>query len=345
MAGLEYVRTKVKTRKDEKKELEKVEKVLTGAEQRYAYETWEARRRLVDCRKDDDGYRIKANQQGRREWSRSRVNGLEKELRTYEVEPRAYDLDPTPEKRQARAEEADARVNPHERAWKGKSDQWGFWKQYEEGEEKALVVWKKGVLYKKKITKPTRTSWDRVTNRTEWYDRRRTMNLRRRWASEGRSSWRCPAEIKRDVEHRGWTPARVRTTRLDQKKERTGEKARRGRTYERFANPEERRNRDQEVDQVAEDPETFFQSRRRVQTARSGEEPRPAYVRNWSTREGKEDETRVGVWTTQLRWLDGRKRGEDRWMKNQMDTGGSGFRMTKRERVQRKSPKKRRKRK
>jgi hypothetical protein len=305
---LENVRDGVKTRKKSSNELNKVVSVLKGAEQRFAYETWEARTTLTECRKDEHGYRVKANQLERSEWSRSRINGLEKELRTYESDSPTYDLHLSQKKREERQIQVKSRKNPHERPSREKGESWGFWKVYEEGDAEALTEWKKGILYKKQMTKPSMTSWDRVTYRKEWYDQRRSVHLRRRWVREGMNPWRCPSEMIRQIPHRARGVQGRSNRRVDwkyTKRETVNQLSTRGRTYERFANPEERRG-SQPV--VQEEPESGFQSRRRGQTARSGVRSRHQGSVHSRKREGQT----VPIWTTQLRWLEWLKRESER---------------------------------
>jgi hypothetical protein len=75
-----------------KNEREKLIEVLSQCEQRYSYETWESMKLLRKCMQDEDGYRVKANQVGRREWSKGRVKEFEQDLRNYEERVPTYEF-------------------------------------------------------------------------------------------------------------------------------------------------------------------------------------------------------------------------------------------------------------
>jgi hypothetical protein len=241
--------------------------VLNQCEQRYSYERWESMKVLRKCMMDREGYRVKANQVGRRNWSKERVQSYESDLRNYEQED--HDGVHTQESQKS---------NPSKES-NGDQDQWGFWKYYMEEDAQKVVVWKKGVLYKKSIRKNEITSWDRSTYRNEIYDQRRTRKLRRRYVRDGSMvlGWIKRDESNEDSGNGKTVPERIQEVelknRVNQKsgmnllRERSRSKERnrerRYRTYYKYQNPEDRKKADESP--LKTTSETEFQSRLRMQ--------------------------------------------------------------------------------
>jgi hypothetical protein len=160
-------------------------------------------------------------------------------------------------------------------------EDWGFWKYYRETDAHQVVIWKKGVLYKKSIRKNEITSWDRGTYwspELEWYERRRRRNLRRRYVRDGQAlaglaSWNLSKKREEDTKgssgRRMVHEVRIKTRRDRNEKLGTLNRSRgfkRKRTYNQFQNPEERRVDVEKVSRTERTRESFFQSRLRAQT-------------------------------------------------------------------------------
>ena len=109
--------------------------VLNGCEQGYSYERWEARNLWRKCMKDPEGYRVKANQKGRIEWSKERVESYEFDLRNWRSKENEKERRRTQnqsergdgERKTERMSESDE--NSDEKRERG-GDECGFWKYY-----------------------------------------------------------------------------------------------------------------------------------------------------------------------------------------------------------------------
>ena len=308
-------------------EREKLIEVFNQCEQRYSYETWESRKVWRTCMRDPDGYRVKANQVGRRDWSKGRLDGFESDLRNYEVNlPRYHErYQGTEEEKALMSKQSDQSRLPNE--VNEESQEWGFWKYYRETDAQRVVVWKKGILHKKSIRKNEITSWDRGSFRSvefEWYERRRRRNLRRRYVRNGQvlAPWNQPSEMGEASGKKGGgmvQEVRIKTQRDRNEKRRKENRQRaikRKRTYNQFQNPEERK-KEIDVDIMKNSPrESFFQSMLRSQTSvgrkRSNERTKPLGLdlkKVWRTSNGERKKRSTGkqrglkkvyVWTSQL---------------------------------------------
>jgi len=266
----------------------KLLEVLKKSEERNSYERWESIKVLRECMKDEEGYLVKANQKGRRDWSKERVKAFESDLRNYESEVPNYEVKKEEEDgekteetidrilRERLSEEAKTRDPIEEKGEKREEETWGFWKYYLEKDAQKVVVWKKGVLYKKGRRKNEITSWDRGTYRKEWYDQRRTMKLRRRYVREGGYVLQKPKGEGTMVKEVELKPMSLHPIQGDgsglvanekgtsRRSPNESKKERRKRTYYKYQNPEDRkkeRNRGKRTE------ETDFQSILRKQIA------------------------------------------------------------------------------
>jgi hypothetical protein len=276
----------VKEKKEKKKPSNylKLLEVLKKGEERYSYETWEARKVLRECMEDDEGYMVKANQKGRRNWSKERIGKFESDLRNYERKVPTYEEE-SEETEEIEEEQANEEISEvilrdilaeeteqeeREKETKEERKDWGFWKYYLEKDAQTVVVWKKGVLYKKARGKNEITSWDRVTYRKEWYDQRTTMMLRRRYVREGGFVLQKPktkVQMVKEVELKSRVDGRE-SSKYERDKEKVGgKKERRKRTYYKFQNPEDRKPRMKMDKSVKRSEETWFQSILRKQIA------------------------------------------------------------------------------
>lgn len=172
--------------------------VLSEGEQRISYERWEALSLRTKCIENEHGYRVKANQKGRAEWSKKRITGFESDLRNYEKEVPEYQDILIEKKDLGKSNEGKSdgsltrltslrktRDEKDEFTEKNQVNEWDFWKYYLEKDAQQARLWKKGGLYKKKMRKNQITSWDRVTYVKEPYEKRRTRSMRRRYVRSG----------------------------------------------------------------------------------------------------------------------------------------------------------------
>jgi len=164
------------------------------------------------------------------------------------------------------------------------------------------------------------TSWDRQSYRTEWYDRRRKVKIRRRYVRDGAEIWNAQSRGLNLDQYQG-----IRNTQSLFRKERerwnvqkqTGGKERRtARTnvrYSTYPNPEDRR-RAKEIHPIRQ--ESRFQSRLRKQTGLEREiegRSKGSTRRRMRTKQKKRNRktNRVWVWTSwfgRLRWIEKEQR-------------------------------------
>ena len=259
--------------------------VLSQCEQRYSYETWEARKVFRTCIEDDEGYRVKANQVGRREWSKKRVDRFEVDLRDYESKVPTYDEKVNPSNKGDEWSLLDKKIGNDRSTLTGITESeessdgiaWGFWKYYRETDAQRVKVWKKGVLQKKSMRKNEITSWDMGSFRSielEWYERRRSRKRRRRYVRDGQVL--APFGQSYEGESRKIVQEVFIKSRRDrQEKRRRGDRKgrnlislseKRKRSYNQFQNPEERKKNSTINGKNPRSRETGFQSRLRAQT-------------------------------------------------------------------------------
>jgi hypothetical protein len=143
----------------------------------------------------------------------------------------------------------------------------GFWKYYLEEEAKLVGFWKKGVLYKKSIRTDELTSWDLQTYGKEWYDRRRTIQMRRRYVRPP-VPWKVAALLRKSTQRilkvtqkRGPVYRQGRKVDSYRKYEKSNESDKRNqerakiadsikrRTYNAYQNPENREREEREGEQ------------------------------------------------------------------------------------------------
>ena len=189
-------KNKPKKRKEIEKKREQVSKRRIEYENKLPYERWEAAVRWKDRRKDPNTRRRQENQEGRRPWLKGIMEEHEERIRHYERKPREYtDREGTKEKEE----------KGKGKGRKGRSvgEEWGRWKTYREGETDQILVWKKGILSKKGLSKGKGSEW-RAWERGRYYKeygKRRTRHENRRRIR--RSNYNLPKKYKEVVDKGG----------------------------------------------------------------------------------------------------------------------------------------------
>lgn len=301
--------------------------VLNGCEQGYSYERWEARSLWRKCMKEGDGYRVKANQKGRRDWSKERVEAYEFDLRNWRSKENERERSPSQsETKEVDRKRLDVESQVVEVKEERGGEEWGFWKYYEKKDAERVTVWKKGILYKKGMRKNEMTSWDRATYRKEKYEKRRTIKLQRRYvrdAEKRRSRGVLSSNEESNQKGSGRNLVRElkngkKESTMDSERKRSKERnpERRKRTYDTFQNPEERRR---SSGWTKKTKESHFQSRLRNQTMveikMKDLEAKPFMRMDQSGKDSRvEKGKKRSVWSSQLRriWYN-----QMRWKRNE----------------------------
>lgn len=154
--------------------IHKLEIVLDKISERREYDIWERIHVRSLCRKSENGYRVKANQVGRKDWIKSVIEKYSIEIRNDEP--------------------IDVSINV--KTFK-KEEKEKFWIHYQENEEKQAKKWKIGVLYKKSIRVDKPISWDIETYHQVWFNKRIIINTEKRYLLS-KKTWK---QDRCDVQH------------------------------------------------------------------------------------------------------------------------------------------------
>lgn len=154
--------------------IQKLNNVLDKISERVEYDIWERINVRVICRKEENSYRVKANQVGRTEW-------MKLVIEKYSVDMRS-----------------DEPVDVSDKILETKKEEnIKFWIYYQEDEEQKAKKWKRGVLYKKSIRADKPISWDIETYHHVWFNKRRIMNTERRYLL-AKKTWK---QDRCDIQH------------------------------------------------------------------------------------------------------------------------------------------------